>query len=68
MCKAYSFQCGGFFSGYQEMGQHHFDLSFPIAEVFADGTAIIQKQPNQNGMYLVNYPTCSSYPDLANCT
>jgi hypothetical protein len=32
------------------MEHSFYDLSFPIAEVAADGTCIIQKQPNQNGM------------------
>lgn len=43
-------QCGGGFAGYQKMGNQHFDLSFPIAEISSDGTAIIQKQPDQKGM------------------
>lgn len=43
-------QCGGNFAGFQQMGQSFHDVSFPIAEIAVDGSSIIQKQPNQNGM------------------
>lgn len=46
--------CGGSFAGFQAMGPKHFDLSFPIAEISSDGSAIIQKQPGQNGMVTVD--------------
>lgn len=32
------------------MGARYSNLSYPIAEIYDDGTAIIQKQPDQNGM------------------
>ena len=43
-------QCGGNFAGFQQMGQNFHDVSFPFAEIAVDGSCIIQKQPNQNGM------------------
>ncbi|PIB00687.1 hypothetical protein CB0940_01182 [Cercospora beticola] len=46
--------CGGSFAGFQDMGDNHFNLSFPIAEVRSDGTAVIQKQPDQHGMITVD--------------
>ncbi|KAH6668284.1 hypothetical protein B0J14DRAFT_600286 [Halenospora varia] len=42
--------CGGNFGGFQKMGSNYCNLSFPIAEISSDGAAVIQKQPNQNGM------------------
>ncbi|KAH7072425.1 hypothetical protein FB567DRAFT_506115 [Paraphoma chrysanthemicola] len=45
---------GGSFAGYKQMGDQQYDLSFPIAEVSRDGTAIIQKQSNYNGMISVD--------------
>ncbi|PPJ59594.1 hypothetical protein CBER1_01174 [Cercospora berteroae] len=46
--------CGGSFAGFQDMRDKHFNLSFPIAEVRLDGTAVIQKQPDQHGMITVD--------------
>lgn len=43
-------KCGGNFAGFQQMGESFHDVSFPIAEITIDGSCIIQKQPNQNGM------------------
>ncbi|KAL2834163.1 DUF1446-domain-containing protein [Aspergillus pseudoustus] len=46
--------CGGNFAGFEAMGEDFYDLSFPIAEIAEDGTCVIQKQPNQNGMMTVD--------------
>lgn len=32
------------------MGSDYYDLSYPIAAVKEDGSAVIQKQPGQNGV------------------
>ncbi|KAF4996269.1 hypothetical protein FDECE_12513, partial [Fusarium decemcellulare] len=41
---------GGNYAGFMSLVPNYQNLSFPIAEIAADGTAIIQKQPGQNGV------------------
>lgn len=43
-------QTGGNFAGFQSLMPHYYDLSYPIAEIAKDGTAIIRKHANQNGL------------------
>ncbi|KAM5374741.1 hypothetical protein ACJZ2D_006385 [Fusarium nematophilum] len=47
-CGCYS--TGGNYADFMSIQPNYYDLSFPIAEVMGDGTAIIQKQPGQNGV------------------
>jgi hypothetical protein len=44
---------GGFFGGFKKIPKYY-DLAFPIAEVHADGHAIITKQPDENGLVSVD--------------
>ena len=41
---------GGNFCGFRKMGSDYINLSFPVAEIHADGTGIVTKQPGQNGL------------------
>jgi hypothetical protein len=41
---------GGNFGGFQKLTTRYYDLSYPIAAIAADGTCVIQKHPDQNGM------------------
>ncbi|KIX09203.1 uncharacterized protein Z518_00282 [Rhinocladiella mackenziei CBS 650.93] len=45
---------GGNFGGFQTLFPNYYDLSFPIAAIAVDGTSIIQKQPNQNGIVTID--------------
>ncbi|KAH8900734.1 DUF1446-domain-containing protein [Thozetella sp. PMI_491] len=41
---------GGNYAGFEALQPNYHDLSFPIAEIYSNGTAVIQKQPGQNGV------------------
>jgi hypothetical protein len=41
---------GGNFGGFQKLTTRYYDLSYPIAAIAADGTSVIQKHLDQNGM------------------
>ncbi|KEF59614.1 uncharacterized protein A1O9_04460 [Exophiala aquamarina CBS 119918] len=41
---------GGNFGGFQNLNPRYYDLSYPIAAIAADGTSVIQKHANQNGI------------------
>ncbi|KAK5278466.1 hypothetical protein LTR40_009109, partial [Exophiala xenobiotica] len=45
---------GGNFGGFKMMGKDYINLSFPIAEISADGTTVVTKQPGQNGIVTVD--------------
>ncbi|KAJ9495732.1 hypothetical protein H2202_008775 [Exophiala xenobiotica] len=45
---------GGNFGGFKVMGKDYINLSFPIAEISADGTTVVTKQPGQNGIVTVD--------------
>jgi hypothetical protein len=50
-------ETGGFFPGFKRI-KNYYDLAFPIAEVHADGTSVITKQPNHNGIVTVETVRC----------
>ena len=54
------YKTGGNFCGFTQipLSEYH-DLSFPIAEIWRDGSTIIQKQSDQNGMYVKLLPISS---------
>lgn len=50
-------QTGGFFPGFKHI-KNYYELGFPIAEVHANGTSVITKQPDQNGIVTVDTVRC----------
>ncbi|KAH7115888.1 hypothetical protein B0J11DRAFT_553078 [Dendryphion nanum] len=46
-CAAYV--CGGYFSGFKKLMKGCHNLGFPIAELYADGTCVINKEPDTGG-------------------
>lgn len=54
LLKYLGWKTGGNFGGFQKLTTSYYDLSYPIAAIAADGTSVIQKHPNQNGMYVHN--------------
>ena len=44
-----SYVCGGYYSGFKDLFDGCENVGFPIAEVFADGTCAIVKEPNTGG-------------------
>ncbi|OQV06041.1 hypothetical protein CLAIMM_10679 [Cladophialophora immunda] len=45
---------GGNFGGFQSLFPKYYDLSFPVASIGTDGTSVIQKHSNQNGIVTVD--------------
>ena len=43
-------QTGGNFGGFQKLAPRYYSLSYPVAAISADGTSVVQKHSNQNGM------------------
>lgn len=54
LLRSLGWQTGGNFGGFQTLSPRYYDLSYPIAAVATDGTSVIQKHPDQNGMYVSN--------------
>ncbi|KAF2840323.1 DUF1446-domain-containing protein [Patellaria atrata CBS 101060] len=46
-CAAYV--CGGYFSGFKRLMERCENLGFPIASIEADGSCVIEKEPNTGG-------------------
>lgn len=46
-------ETGGNFPGFKRLMPGYFDLSHPIAEIDWDGTSVITKHPDQNGLVSV---------------
>ncbi|OAA65181.1 hypothetical protein SPI_01968 [Niveomyces insectorum RCEF 264] len=44
-----SYVCGGYYSGFKSLMNNCENIGFPIAEVLADGSCIISKEPNTDG-------------------
>jgi hypothetical protein len=44
-----SYVCGGYYSGFKDLFEGCENIGFPIAEIFADGTCAIIKEPNTGG-------------------
>ncbi|KIM99953.1 hypothetical protein OIDMADRAFT_181238 [Oidiodendron maius Zn] len=44
-----SYVCGGYYSGFKDLFNGCENIGFPIAEVFADGSCAIIKEPNTGG-------------------
>lgn len=44
-----SYVCGGYYSGFKELFDGCENIGFPIAELFADGSCAIIKEPNTGG-------------------
>ena len=53
-----SYACGGYYSGFKDLFDGCENIGFPIAEVQADGTFYMEKEPNTGGEMSVG--TCSS--------
>ncbi|KIW88204.1 uncharacterized protein Z519_11315 [Cladophialophora bantiana CBS 173.52] len=45
---------GGNFGGFQSLFPKYYDLSFPMAAIAVDGTSVIQKHNDQNGIVTVD--------------
>ena len=44
-----SYVCGGYYSGFKELFEGCENVGFPIAEIFADGSCALIKEPNTGG-------------------
>jgi hypothetical protein len=44
-----SYVCGGYYSGFKDLFEGCENIGFPIAEIFADGSCAIIKEPNTGG-------------------
>ena len=44
-----SYVCGGYYSGFKELFDGCEDIGFPIAEVYSDGSCMIEKEPGTGG-------------------
>ncbi|RDW77748.1 hypothetical protein BP6252_05801 [Coleophoma cylindrospora] len=44
-----SYVCGGYYSGFKDLFNGCENIGFPIAEIFADGTCAITKEPGTGG-------------------
>ncbi|OAL34486.1 hypothetical protein AYO20_06329 [Fonsecaea nubica] len=45
---------GGNFGGFKSLFPNYYDLSYPVAAIAIDGTSVIQKHSNQNGVVTVD--------------
>ena len=53
MIECSSYVCGGYYSGFKDLFEGCENIGFPIAEIFADGSCAIIKEPNTGGEILV---------------
>lgn len=44
-----SYACGGYYSGFKNLFDGCENLGFPIAEIYADGSCLIEKEPGTGG-------------------
>lgn len=44
-----SYVCGGYYSGFKDLFDGCENIGFPIAEIYADGTCTIEKEPGTGG-------------------
>jgi hypothetical protein len=44
-----SYVCGGYYSGFKDLFDSCENIGFPIAEIYADGTCVIEKEPGTGG-------------------
>ena len=55
-----SYVCGGYYSGFKDLFDGCEDVGFPIAEIYHDGSCMIEKEPGTGGQVSVQTAVFSS--------
>lgn len=63
-----SYVCGGYYSGFKDLFDGCEDIGFPIAEVYHDGSCMIEKEPGTGGQVSQTASWClECHTDIHRC-